>query len=247
MIPRAKIDHGITVALPAYNEAATLEDVVSRSLKTLESATAGGVEVLIVDDGSTDQTGIVARELAARDPRVRFHSHQRNLGFAAAQKSCFRHATMDWIFLIPADGQIDPESLFDFLPHTDKSDLILGVASGAYETGPRALNSRIYHAAARLLLDLPQENFGPCLMIRRSLVNGMTLRSGTPVLMTEIAAKAVASGAKISEARVDKKPRRHGKARGGRMLHLTPQIAAELASLFIELKFIKKKRIPLAK
>ena len=240
MTSPAKIDQGITVALPAYNEAATLEDVVARSLKALESATSGGAEVLVVDDGSTDQTGAVARELAALDSRVRVHSHPRNLGFAAAQKSCFRHAAMDWIFLIPADGQIDPDSLFDFLPRADKSDLILGVAARSPESGARALNSRIYHAAARLLLDLPQNNFGPCLMVRRSLVSGMALRSKTPVLMTELAAKAAASGAKISEVRVDKKPRRRGTALGGRMLRLTPQIAAELASLFIELK-IKKQ------
>lgn len=224
----------VTIALPAFNEEASLEGVAAASLAALEASGAPEFEVLIVNDGSADATGRVARGLAADDPRVRLVEHGRNLGFAAAQRACYRNAAMDWIFLIPSDGQIDPAALRDFVPLCANNDLILGVTAGAPERGPRQALSGGYHALVNALFGLKLGAFGPCLMARRALVNELPLNCNTPVAMTELVVRARARGARIAEVAVEKGPRAHGAARGGRLLHLTPQILFELFRLRLE-------------
>jgi hypothetical protein len=71
-------------------------------------------------------------------------------------------------------------------------------------------------------------------MARRALVNELPLNCKTPVAMTELVVRARARGARIAEVVVQKRPRAHGAARGGRLLHLTPQILFELFRLRLE-------------
>lgn len=224
----------ITVALPVFNEQETLEEVVVCSLHALESATGGGKEVLIVNDGSTDETGSISRRLKSRFPLVSLHEHSSNLGFAEAQRSCYQQARYDWVFLIPADGQIDPTTLLDFIPHCRDHDLVLGVAGDTPERGLRRIVSRTYHALVRRLFRLQLADFGACLMARRSLVERMELRSVTPVAMTELIVRAIDFGARVAQVEVDKKSRVYGTAKGGRMLSKAPLILIDLAKLYFE-------------
>ena len=228
------ITQSITAALPVYNEQATLSDIVSRCLAALETATTGGREVLIVNDGSTDGSARIARELADQHPEVRVHEHGRNLGFAAVQKSCYRQARMDWIFLLPADGQIDPATVTDFLSLCASHDLLLGLAREDPERGLRRLWSQSYHAVVNAVFGLNFGAFGPCLMVRRELAQSVTLKSRTPVAMTELVVRATAAGAGIGTVSVHMTPRVQGAARGGRMLGRTPAIVAELAALYFD-------------
>ena len=222
---------GITVALPAFNEEATLEPVVRGALDAIEAAATGGGEVLIVNDGSTDRTGAIARDLALSDARIHWIEHSRNLGFAEVQRSCFRFAAQDWIFLLPADGQIDPAAILDFIPLCENHDLLLGIVAQNPERGPRRFNSSAYHALVNRVFKLPYGAFGACLMVRRGLVQSLPLRARTPVLMTELVVRARAAGARIGEVQVVKKQRLHGVAHGGRVWRMLPRILIELAVL----------------
>jgi glycosyltransferase involved in cell wall biosynthesis len=91
----------ISVAVPVYNEAATVARVVERVLR-------GGVasEVLVVDDGSTDGTAAALAEI--RDPRVRLLRHERNRGKGAALRTAFAAATGDVVVVQDADLEYDP-------------------------------------------------------------------------------------------------------------------------------------------
>lgn len=231
---------GITVAMPAYNEEGALADTAARALAAAARATTGAVELLIVDDGSSDGTGRAAAELAAADARVRVHTHKRNMGFAAAQRACYRFASLEWVFLLPADGQVDPEALLDFIPLCGENDLVLGVTKGVSEPGFRGINSAAFHAVARALFDLPAKDFGACLMARRALADSFKYISTTPVAMTELVVRAKAAGANVGCVDVVKRERTHGRAKGGRMLASAPRIMFELAALFVDVKFNKR-------
>lgn len=228
------------MALPAYNEEGALADTASRALAAAGRATTGAVELLIVDDGSSDGTGREAAELAAADARVRIHTHRRNMGFAAAQRACYKFASLDWVFLLPADGQINPEALLDFVPLCGENDLVLGVTKGLSEPGLRGINSAAFHAVARALFDLPAENFGACLMVRRALADSFKYISTTPVAMTELVVRAKSAGANVACVDVVKRERAHGRAKGGRMTAAAPRIMFELAALFADVKFNKR-------
>lgn len=94
----------VSVVIPAYNVAPFLEDAVASAI----GQTHRNMEVLVVDDGSTDDTGQVADALAAKDPRVRV-IHQVNQGPAAARNAGFRAATGDYICHLDGDDVLMPD------------------------------------------------------------------------------------------------------------------------------------------
>lgn len=219
----------LTIALPVYNEPETIAELVRDSLAVLERATTGFREVLIVDDGSAAPAAELARELAAR-PGVRLVTHPRNRGFAAVQRTCYREARGDWVFLLPADGQIAPAVLFDLLPGCAANSLILGVAAGA--AVDRRFFSRLYHRLVRRLFSLPYGDFGACLLVKRELATSVRSTAATPVAMTELVVEAHRRGAGVAEVAVRKTPRRFGRSKAARLWRTAPRTAWELAAVY---------------
>ena len=83
-------------------------------------------EVVVVDDGSSDETASITAEIAATDSRVRLVMHARNRGYGDALRSGVDAATMPWLLLTDADLQFDLMELVDFLPLTTDADLVMG-------------------------------------------------------------------------------------------------------------------------
>lgn len=96
----------LSVVIPCYNEAATLKEIVAE-VKSLASDSLA-LEILIVDDCSTDDSRRVAEELAAADPSVRVLCHAVNQGKGAALKTGFLSATGDFVCVQDADLEYDP-------------------------------------------------------------------------------------------------------------------------------------------
>jgi glycosyltransferase involved in cell wall biosynthesis len=112
-------EHRVSIVIPAYHE----EQVISRVLDEL-MATVDYHEILVVDDGSTDNTAKVAEEHGARVIR-----HPYNIGNGAAVKTGIRNATGNIIVLMDADGQHPPQDLARLLAHIDAYDMVVGTRS----------------------------------------------------------------------------------------------------------------------
>lgn len=100
----------LSVVIPALNEEDSIEAVMARVLSTRAGLSAVGIqdlELIVVDDGSTDRT----RELVAATAGVRLISHHANSGYGAALKTGFAAATGDWVGFLDADGTYPPEFL----------------------------------------------------------------------------------------------------------------------------------------
>jgi glycosyltransferase involved in cell wall biosynthesis len=87
----------VSIVIPAHNEAGAIRDVLTRLRAELP---AGVIEVIVVDDGSTDGTGALAQECGVRVLR-----HPHNRGYGASLKTGIRLATGDYILTMDADGQ----------------------------------------------------------------------------------------------------------------------------------------------
>lgn len=97
----------LSVVVPVYNEAGTLSEVV-RKLLSVPCL----LEIIIVDDCSTDGTGEVARRLAEMHPQVRLVRHERNAGKTAALKSGFALTTGEIVIVQDADLEYDPSEIY---------------------------------------------------------------------------------------------------------------------------------------
>ncbi len=98
---------GLSVFFPAYNDSGTIASLVIAALQSARQLTSD-FEVIIVNDGSADNTAQIADELARTYPEVRVVHHDRNRGYGGALRSGFAAATRDLVFYTDGDAQYDP-------------------------------------------------------------------------------------------------------------------------------------------
>jgi len=140
----------VSIVIPAYNEAASIGDLVAVLV-----GTAPWHEIIVVDDGSKDETA--ARAQAAGAAVVQ---HPYNKGNGAAVKSGIRRATGEYVLIIDADGQHPPEDGLRIIGALGDYDLVIGARSGetqatqARRTGNAALNRLASYLTGRDIPDL---------------------------------------------------------------------------------------------
>ncbi|MDP6054928.1 MAG: glycosyltransferase family 2 protein [Candidatus Latescibacteria bacterium] len=117
-----KSSYSWCVIVLAYNEDATLERVVRQTIPVLETL-ATTFSILIVNDGSTDNTGQIADNLVQLDDRIRVIHHGTNRGIGYGLLSGYKNADGDIVGMIPADGQFNPEEIHGFLPYLKEYDI----------------------------------------------------------------------------------------------------------------------------
>ena len=129
MSERAARIPSISCVMPAYNEAAALPEVLGQVLAALR-ALSPRVEVVVVDDGSRDDTVAVVRGLCQREPALRLLQLSRNFGKEAALTAGLAAARGEVVVLMDADGQHPPALLADMLRHWQGgADVVYAVRS----------------------------------------------------------------------------------------------------------------------
>ena len=127
-------NHSFSLILPAFNEAQNLSATVENAVSALSNVVSE-LEILIVDDGSTDATAEVCDRLASRHPVVRIIRHPRNRGYGAALRSGFAAARYDLVFFTDSDGQFRFGQVAEFIAQIDAVHMVLGYRAGS---GPMA-------------------------------------------------------------------------------------------------------------
>jgi glycosyltransferase involved in cell wall biosynthesis len=205
---------GLTIVLPAYDEAENLPDAVRYATEAAERC-AVEHEIVIVDDGSSDQTTAVAGELAAADPRVRLIVHAENRGYGEALRSGIAAARMPWILLIDADLQYDFADLEAFLAPAPSADLIVGWRILRQGTPRQRLSaamwSRFVVGTFRLVVRDVDCGFR---LGRRELLQSLELRASGALVGAEILVKARSAGARMFELPVHHRARVAGRSAG---------------------------------
>jgi dolichyl-phosphate beta-glucosyltransferase len=145
----------LTVILPCYNEAERLPGTLQALLAHL-SAAPGEVEVLVIDDGSTDATAGVAEAVAAADRRLRVLSYRPNRGKGFAVRTGMLAAQGDLVVFTDADGSYRPGDLDRIVAGLDQAPVAIGSRAGG-ASGPvgRRAASRVFNLAIRGALGLP--------------------------------------------------------------------------------------------
>ena len=182
----------LSVLMAAYNEAATIGDVLG-ALKALEYE----LEIIVVDDGSHDDTATVVSRLAERDPRIKLLTHERNRGKGAAIRTALSNSTGEVVITQDADAEYDPADIPRLV------DLILaGTADAVYGSRlrggqPQRAHLFWHYAGNRLLSMLTGMLFNTTLSdmevgykaIRGDIARGLTLVSEDFQIEPEITAR----------------------------------------------------------
>jgi dolichol-phosphate mannosyltransferase len=111
----------ISIVIPLLNEAPCLEQL-HRELTSMGDAQGYDMQIIFVDDGSTDESWMIIRQLASTDPRVLGVKFRRNFGKAAALSAGFQEAVGEVIVTIDADLQDDPSEIPNLLVHLQQKD-----------------------------------------------------------------------------------------------------------------------------
>jgi glycosyltransferase involved in cell wall biosynthesis len=203
----------VCVLLPAYNEGPNLRDVV---LEALEVVGRAGFEcsVLVVDDGSTDDTVEVLSELRHADPRVSTIRLRRNSGKSAALRIGLRHATGDIVALMDADGQDDAASIPTLIGKLrDGFDLVTGRRADRQDRFIKRHTSKLYNRTTAALTGVPGRDFNSGLKVMRKEVADSLDLYGE--LHRYIPVLAHWSGFRVGEMDVAHRARLHGESKFG--------------------------------
>jgi glycosyltransferase involved in cell wall biosynthesis len=222
---------GVSVVLPAHNEQENLVDAVSEALAATEPVSRRQ-EIIVVDDGSQDETGALAEALGRMDSRVRLVRHERNRGYGGAVRSGIAAARMDWVLLTDADLQFDLRQLTEFVPHTADAQLVVGYRAKRNDPLIRRVNARGWNAVVHLLFGLPVRDVDAAFkLIRRDALDGLEFISTGAAIDTELLAKASRRGARIVELPVIHRPRLAGEPSGAN-LHVIARAFREVFAVW---------------
>jgi glycosyltransferase involved in cell wall biosynthesis len=219
----------ISAFFPAYNDAPTIAGLVHKTAGILASLTDDW-EILVIDDGSTDDTAAVLAGIS--QPRLRVIRHAQNRGYGGALRSGFEHAAKELVFYTDGDGQYDPGELLLLWAALGDADIAQGYKIARQDPLHRVAIGRAYHHAVALAFGLGVRDVDcDFRLIRRRVLDAITLSTDSGALCVELVRKAQDAGFRFVEVPVHHWPRMHGSSQAFRPRAVAGMVA-ELCRLW---------------
>jgi len=231
----------ISVFFPCYNDAHTIGGLVEKALAILPPLT-DRFEVIVIDDGSSDGSQKLLRDLAKKYPKVfRPIFHRMNQGYGGVLKDGFRNARYDLVFYTDGDGQYDVAELpILWGLMTPDVNFVNGIKMERKDFVYRVIAGNFYALLMRWVFMLPIYDVDcDFRLIRRSLLSKLNLKSNSGSVCVELTKKAQKAGARFRQVSVHHYQRKYGESQFFKPVRLVKTFA-ELIPLWWEL-MIKKK------
>ena len=208
---------GLSIVLPSYNEQDNVASVVKDAVRVGSEITSA-CEVIVVDDGSRDATGRVAKALSEAMAEVTVITHDTNRGYGAALRTGFEHARHGWVAYADADGQFDLTQLQRLAAATVDHDLVTGVRRLRRDGVFRAWLGRAWTGLSNQVLgaDVIDVNCG-FKLLPTAFVQGTRWTSNGAAIGAELMSEARNQGLVIGQVLVDHRPRLRGRQSGARV------------------------------
>ena len=202
----------LSVVVPIHDEAESLPLLYRELTEVLKDA-GGGVEFVLVDDGSTDGSLDILRSLAREDPRVRVLALDGNHGQSAALAAGFEAVRGEFTVMLDADLQNDPADIPRMLARMDEADVVNGVRVDRHDSFVRRISSRIGNGFRNWMTDESVTDVGCSLRVVRTkfLKRVRPFRGMHRFLPTLLRLE----GARVIEIPVAHRPRRYGRSKYG--------------------------------
>ena len=205
---------GLSIFFPAYNDAGTIASLVIRSVQVASTLT-GNYEVIVVNDGSKDDTPRILDELSRVYPgHVRIVHHEKNRGYGGALRSGFAAATKEFIFYTDGDAQYDPAEMTELWGKmTDEVDWVNGWKISRADPLHRIIIGRVYHHMVKILFGLKVRDVDcDFRLMRRKIFDVVRLEKDSGVICLEMMKKFQDAGFRVAETPVHHFHRAYGKS-----------------------------------
>lgn len=190
----------ISFIVPAFNEAPT----IVATIKTIENAAAQhnlkGYEIILINDGSSDDSATIIKKLAVEDPKIKPIYHETNQGLGKSIIDGIQKAAMDRFIVVPGDNDISTESLNLMLHYRDSAELILTVPINK-EARPvgRQIISAIYQITHNIFFGTSVGYLnGPGIWPTKH-VRTLNLKSNRFSIISEMNVKLLSAGVEFAE------------------------------------------------
>ena len=224
----------VSLVVPVFNEDENLRNMVAELQQVLDGDGLN-YELLLIDDGSTDRSPSLLKELAADSLRIKVILLRRNFGQTAAMAAGFDHARGEVIVPMDGDLQNDPRDILNLLAKLDEGyDVVSGWRKDRKDKFfSRRLPSIIANALISRMTGVSLHDYGCSLKVyRREALSGVNLYGELHRFMPALASQ---SGARVTEIPVNHRPRTAGESKYG--IDRTLRVVLDLITVKFLLKY----------
>lgn len=201
----------ISAFLPVFNEGENIEKAVL-SIKKYLTKRFKDFEILVISDGSTDNTNEIVRELSKNDKRIKLFTRNRRLGYGAGLKAGFTHASYAIIFYTDGDNQFNIEDIDKLLPLLSSYDIVSAYRINRKDPLMRIFLANIYNLLVRILFGLKIKDVDASFKLyKKEVLDKIRLITNTGLTDAEVLIKAQREGYKIGQIGVRHYPRLYGR------------------------------------
>jgi len=201
----------LTFVIPAYNEEKTIEPLVEGIVKY---STPHDIQIILIDDGSTDQTFSVMQKTQEKYPQVEIIKLRKNFGKSRALSAGFSKAVGDTVITMDADLQDDPKEIPRMIEKIEEGyDVVCGWKKNRLDPWHKTFPSKVYNGIVRTIfkVNLHDINTG-FKAFRKEVIQNISLYGEMHRLIAILASEM---GFKVTEIPVEHHPRKYGKSKFG--------------------------------
>ncbi|MEM7009329.1 MAG: glycosyltransferase family 2 protein [Thermodesulfobacteriota bacterium] len=208
----------LSAVLPAHNEAENIKNTVESCTQYLEK-NVSSYEVIVVNDGSQDNTKEIVEELCSQNSNVVLVNHEVNKGYGSALRSGFDEAKCDFIFFMDSDGQFDIVDLDRLLPLVDPQKVVIGFREDRADSPIRSLNAWMYAQYIHLMFGLNVKDMDCAFKVfpTKAYRDIAPIKSGGALFSAEFLLKLKRNGFVFEEVPVRHFPRQYGTQSGANL------------------------------
>ena len=206
----------LTISIPAYNDSQSLAKLIEES-EILCKALQLNFEILIINDGSADDTLQVAKDQAKKFGNIKIISHEKNLGFGETLKKVFMLPTTEWVLFLPGDNQFPVSNLTKFLEIREEYDYILGFRKERKDTANRKLYSFFYNWLVSVLSGYKVRDVNSIVFYRSNIFEKIKLKGSSAFVHAEFFIRTSKANFRVTEMEVLHQEREFGFGSGGNL------------------------------
>lgn len=203
----------VSVFFPCYNDAGSIGLLVEDANLILKNQVRK-YEIIVVNDGSRDESGVILKRLQKKIPRLKLVVHKKNRGYGGALKSGFKTASMEWVFYTDGDGQYDVkelQKLLDAVSANNKVDIVQGYKLKRADPYFRIVIGRLYHNFSKIFFNLKVRDVDcDFRLIRKKALDSISLDHDSGVICVELVKKLQDRGYRFVQIGVNHYPRLYG-------------------------------------